>query len=501
MQHTEGNRTDSPLGTRRSGAYSLYFVIAATLGLLVARIPVIVHRFLDVDEFEHVHAAWCAFKGMVPYRDFFEHHTPWYYYLLGPFFRFFAVDSSFESARHFLIFGRVVSLALTVVSVVVIIQIGRLWANTKVGLVAGFFLASQPVIFQKTVEMRPDVFALPFFLGCLALLVRGLDRSASSPGRTRACLVGAGLCLGAAVMCTQKMLFVIPGMAVGLGIWALLAGPHSDGKAGVRVLWAAVCGLAIGIPAALTWAMFALGHGGYAFIANNFLLNSKWTHVSHEQLLKVLETSWPVLILCLLGATVSLYRFVRSGRREFGSVVLLATLFGLTVGILIVPGAHRQYYLMPLPIVCLFAAQGLLFLIELTRRSWVLVAATVALAILPTMALAEAYREPNDAQLAKLRYVLENTRPTDIVMDGIQGMGLFRPHAIYYYFLHAESLEMLTREQLDVYVGKLQRGEVRPRLIALDENLIALGIRFLHFVRTNYESRDGFLYFSKQDSH
>jgi hypothetical protein len=85
-------------------------------------------------------------------------------------------------------------------------------------------------------------------------------------------------------------------------------------------------------------------------------------------------------------------------------------------------------------------------------------------------------------------------------MDGIEGMGLFRPHAIYFYFLHAESLEMLTREQLDVYVDGLLTGKVRPRLIALDENLIALGVRFLHFVRTNYQSSDGFLYFLKQES-
>jgi len=44
-------------------------------------------------------------------------------------------------------------------------------------------------------------------------------------------------------------------------------------------------------------------------------------------------------------------------------------------------------------------------------------------------------------------------------------------------------------------------GKVRPKLIALDENLTALGIRFLHFVRTNYQSSDGFLYFLKQESH
>jgi hypothetical protein len=486
---------------RPGETYSLYAVAVATLAFLVARIPVLAHRFFDVDEFEHTHAAWCVFKGMVPYRDFFEHHTPWYYYILSPFFRWFDVGGSFESARHFLVFGRVLSTLLTLVATVIVVAIGRRWAKTSVGLVSALLLVSQPVVFQKTVEMRPDVPALPFFVGCLAFVVWALDGDPGSMAKTLRRLVGAGLCLGGAIMCTQKMLFVIPGLAAGLGLWSLFAGPRNKGGIVSRLGASALCGIAIGVPAALTWVAFSVGHGGYAFIANNFLLNSKWTHVSHEQLLKVLETSWPVLILCLLGASVALYRFFRSEHRRYGSVVLLTTLFGLIVGILVVPGAHRQYYLMLFPIVCLLAAQGLVFLIELTRRPWLLGVAILPLAVLPVAALAEAYGQPNDEQLAKLRYVQEHTKPDDVVMDGIEGMGLFRPHAIYFYFLHAESLEMLTREQLDVYVDELLSGKVRPRLIALDENLIALGIRFLHFVKTNYQSNDGFLYFLRQESH
>jgi 4-amino-4-deoxy-L-arabinose transferase-like glycosyltransferase len=487
----------------RGGSYALYCVAVATVAFLVARVPILARRFFDVDEFEHAHAAWSVFKGLVPYRDFFEHHTPWYYYFLAPFFRWFDVGGSFESARHFLVFGRVLSTLLTVVSAAIVIAMGRLWIKTSVGLVAALLFVSQPVVFQKTVEMRPDVLALPFFVGCLACVVWALDGQAAAMSKTVRRLGGAGLCLGGAIMCTQKMLFVIPGLATGLGLWSLWAGPRSRANGGIvsRLVASALCGIAIAVPAALTWAAFSVGHGGYAFIANNFLLNSKWTHVSHEQLLKVLETSWPVLILCLLGIAVELYRIFRVEHRRYGSVVLSTTLFGLIVGILVVPGAHRQYYLMIFPIVCVFAARGLVVLIELARRPWMLVLAILPLAILPVAALAEAYGQPNGEQLAKLRYVLEKTGPNDVVMDGIEGMGLFRPHAIYFYFLHAESLEMLTREQLDVYVDELINGKVHPRLIALDDNLISLGIRFLHFVRTNYQSSDGFFYFSKQESH
>jgi hypothetical protein len=244
-------------------------------------------------------------------------------------------------------------------------------------------------------------------------------------------------------------------------------------------------------------------HGGSQFITNNFLLNSKWKHVSHEQLLRLLEASWPALVLCLLGASASMVRFLRSEQDQYGGVLLLSTLTGLIVGILIVPGAHRQYYLILLPIIALFAAEGLFVLVDLVRegiRPWLLVLALMLLSILPALDLRDAFASRNDSQLARLHFVFESTKPTDLVMDGIEGTGVFRPHALYHYFLHAELLDMLSRQQVDAYMGALESGKIRPKLIALDENLIALGTRFLRFVKRNYVSSDGFFYFSKAGS-
>jgi hypothetical protein len=56
---------------------------------------------------------------------------------------------------------------------------------------------------------------------------------------------------------------------------------------------------------------------------------------------------------------------------------------------------------------------------------------------------------------------------------------------------------MLPRAQLDTYLDALERGQIRPRLIALDDHLALLGSRFLRFVKRNYVSRDGFFYFSR----
>ncbi len=493
-------RSLSPGDARRGTDYSVRFLLLATIAFFAARIFVIPHRTFDPDEFQHSHAAWCLFKGMVPYKDFFEHHTPWYYEFLRPFFHWFHVDASFESARHFLIFARCLSLVLTILAVLVVVQVGRLLEDRKVGLLAGLFLVGQPVFFEKTVEIRPDVLALPFFLGSFWFLLRGLAGGTDSAARRLRHFLAAGLCLGAAIMCTQKMLFVLPGLCTGLGLWALFAGRAEKTGLRSRILSTMVFGLGVVVPTALTWAAFAFRHAGTEFIRNNFLLNAHWKVRVNEQLLKLLASSWPILILALVGATVSSYCFFRTERRRYGGFLMLCTLFGLIAGILVVPVAHRQYYLMPLPIVCLFAAKGLSFLVDRAReraRAWLLVLATIPLSILPVLDLRQSFTMRNDRQLTRLRYVFENTKPTDLVMDGWEGTGVFRPHAFYYAFIHDELEGMLSRHRVDAFLDALESGKIRPRLIAMDDHLVALGSRFVRFVKRNYESSDGFFYISK----
>jgi len=56
---------------------------------------------------------------------------------------------------------------------------------------------------------------------------------------------------------------------------------------------------------------------------------------------------------------------------------------------------------------------------------------------------------------------------------------------------------MLPRPHLRAYLDALERGDIRPKLIAMDWNLAALGPRFQEFVTRNYFSNDGFFYFPK----
>jgi hypothetical protein len=53
---------------------------------------------------------------------------------------------------------------------------------------------------------------------------------------------------------------------------------------------------------------------------------------------------------------------------------------------------------------------------------------------------------------------------------------------------------MAREERVDAFLDALEGRKIWPRLIAMDEHLVALGSRF---VRQNDVSRDGLLYFSK----
>jgi len=476
----------------RSSHFALLFLIA---GFFVARIPLIPRRRFDPDEFEHAHDAWLMWKGMVPYKDFFEHHTPWYYYVLRPFYHWIPVDASFENAHRFLMAARGLSLVLTALATYLVYRIGRRWQDARTGLVAALFFVAQPVVLQKTIEMRPDMLALPFFLGGLLLLLPGLARGQDSAAPGLRPFIAAGLAVGAAIMCTQKMLFVLPGLFAGLGIW-MLRGGRAGAVRRISAILVFVAGLAV--PAALTWAGFAAQHAGHEFIFNNFVVNAHWKHFETHMWDEVYDTSKPLLFVALAGPLLSLYGILRMRERRDGDVLLMCVGWGVFAGLPVVPVAQRQYYLMLFPIVCLWAAQALLWGVERLPERFRTVMFGLALFGLlwkPVRGVNDEAHRRSDEQMAKLRTVFERTQPTDMVMDGWAGMGVFRPHAFHYFFLHEEVRAWLPQTPVDGLLADLESGSVRPKLIAMDENLRALGPRFVNFVETHYTSSDGFFYF------
>ena len=127
---------------------------------------------------------------------------------------------------------------------------------------------------------------------------------------------------------------------VGLGLWTL-AGKRRALLA--RTSAVLVLLLGVGLPAVVTWLAFARRGAGTQFIYDNFILNAHWQWHSGRHLLKVVTTSGPILLLCLVGARFALARRSRVEKLLSGDVVFLCTLAGLIAGLAVVPAAYEQY--------------------------------------------------------------------------------------------------------------------------------------------------------------
>ena len=101
-------------------AVPLHVLIAIlSLAGFIFRFPEIWNRQFDPDEFEHMHAAFSIASGMVPYRDFFEHHPPLFWLLLQPLFYFF------HDPIQQLIAVRVLMMVITIGTLAVTFSLGN----------------------------------------------------------------------------------------------------------------------------------------------------------------------------------------------------------------------------------------------------------------------------------------------------------------------------------------------------------------------------------------
>ncbi|MBO5037927.1 MAG: glycosyltransferase family 39 protein [Alphaproteobacteria bacterium] len=114
------------------------------------------------DEREHMHASFMVLSGLVPYRDFFEHHHPLFWYLLQPFIYFFGDNPSvWVYAR-----GVVVLLNGGIAYFIYKIcrQAGLSLNGALVAAVSWFaFFAVQ----KSGTELRPDLLMILFYLAGL----------------------------------------------------------------------------------------------------------------------------------------------------------------------------------------------------------------------------------------------------------------------------------------------------------------------------------------------
>ena len=329
-------------------------------------------RGIDPDELEHLHAGFCVWRGMLPYRDFFEHHSPALYYFIQPAFWMYGPD------LNVLWLGRAVMTLMSLATVVITWQLARPLQGELVAWTASLLLAWSNVFVLKGMELRPDV---PACL-CLTLMTYLTVRSIESI-RFRDWLV-IGLWGGLATVFTQKA--IVPVVALAISVvavrwlqrgrnWATSksATPSTTAESASSVAWIPFLG--VGLGGAVLWAVVAMLFARVGAVHDLFagtvlqlvrlpVHSDRW-----EQLRPAISAD---LTLWLAGL-LFLFLECRELARRHGEArlqVLAGTLAGSLISLAWVKAVYPQYLLLWLPLLAVAAAIGLERLRSNTHLMW-----------------------------------------------------------------------------------------------------------------------------------
>ncbi|MGK7885773.1 MAG: hypothetical protein AB4057_14245 [Crocosphaera sp.] len=400
---------------------------------------------------------------------------------------------------------------------------------------------------QKTLEVRPDVLSTALWLGSLLILLRQIQFKNPNSKFIKWHFLASGILLALACIMTQKILFVLPGLTITM-LWYCFD-KRSQGLlkercqnicyqlAGFSFIFILIC------------AYFAWHNALNEFFYFNFFLNANWKLRSFTPwfyLEKLIRQSPFLFTFSSLEVLIIISRLFKDRTFYRGDYLLVINYLGLLLGLFIIPAPLRQYYLMFIPLMGLLSAQFLVnyidslsdlkkkkkskydiylianlifiqliililrftkpyginddlrtLIISLVILSLILISlyyknlAIALLIIILNFPSAKMYtnefNNTNVEQLANISYILEKTSPNEKIMDGWTGVGVFRPHAYFYWMLHQEIRALLTKEEKEELLKNLKSGQIKPDLISLDYNLRQISPDITKFFQENYQ--------------
>jgi hypothetical protein len=468
---SESDCAEPSRANRRSPAVLIAVAVALTIAFYAWRFWLLHTVEFDRDEFEHLHAAWNLSRGLIPYQDFWEHHTPWLWFMLAPLYRFYPVDSDPDAALRFIFLARSMMAVFAALGLILTFVLARLWKRDRVAWIATAALSMFVAFMQKTLEVRPDVPAMVLWLGCLVSLVQGFGAAAS---RRQAFLFAlSGFLLGGATMFTQKQIVILPFFAAGM-LWYLFAAAGNYMRRFANCVWQLG---GFSVPILATLAFFA-AHGALgSFAYYNLILNLGWkSGLPFPGMIPWAFRQNPIMIsLGILGIVVELFRAFHGVAFSRDRFLLLVTI-GAIAGLAVLPEAWLQYYLTFLPLLAIYAAnildtvigQALRdtdFLKPVTGATLLLVLAALSI----RASLRMSHLATNSEQIHKLTWVLAHSKPNASVLDCWSGLGVFRPNAYFYSMLYSQLLDPNARAQL---VAELYSTRAAPKLVFPSADLL-----------------------------
>jgi hypothetical protein len=448
---------------------SKLLLLAMTLLIAVPfflRLPLLETRGFNPDELECIHWAWCVGKGMVPYRDYFDHHAPWFHYFLSSFFRFYDVERVPAEAVAFLTFARTLTWIFAGAVLAAAFFLGRALRDVRTGLAATLLLGNAAFFFSKSLEVRADVPAAALVVAAVHLALSGHRRVNEGAGGAAIRLFGSGLALGVGTMLTQKVLFVGPGFAAA-ALWLVLD-PRIASSRKRRLSLIALQTLGFLVPLGTTLGYFASQNAFWHFIEATLLVNARWPGLSAGPfLLELARVDGAFVVLGLAGLAYLTARAFRTQALSRMEPLVALPMLSLLLTLPVHTGTSYQHFLLVLPLFSLYAASCLVDVTARFKRApeAALLVAALLLSIAPLSRLRAAFDRGNWGTLQGIEYVLRNSSPRETTFDGFTGLGLFRPQAFYHHFQHPHAFALQSEEEHREMLEALVSGRALPKMI------------------------------------
>lgn len=135
-------------------AFAYLVVLAVFYSLLSAYLPT-----QNGDNIEHIHSSFLVASGLIPYRDFFQHHNPLLWYLFAPFTKLFAYDSTVSEVACLISFLFFLKSLVYVYRIISEFLADKLW-----GLLGAIMIAT-PGSKINALDLRPDNYMVFCLMG------------------------------------------------------------------------------------------------------------------------------------------------------------------------------------------------------------------------------------------------------------------------------------------------------------------------------------------------
>ena len=473
----------------------LYFGLPGSFLLsIIVRAALTLNREVDIDEFEHLHAGWMMSHHYLIYRDFWENHTPLFYYLLLPLFRLC------REGPGLVVAARIIMSLAALGILLLTYALSRIDHDKLTSFLAVLILSYMVLFVEKSIEVRPDQFVVILWLASLWICIR-----ANSASRLLWFLL-AGLLLGIAFLFSPKALLPFAAMSFTFLVQSYRQDSQRRLNGFLKLEGSYILGFLI--PVTVCAAFFY--HVGIlqAMISATVLENFRYPNIYRPTYLLHLRNIG-FFLLAFAGLIMQARQLGKgpTAKRADQVVLLIPTLFLLAVFIFVQTAPYPQSTLVFAPMLAIYGAQAFKqscdrFLVTFRRREpmkvdalrrrvgsvLAFVAVLAAAFVIPcwmVMIKDRPFSRTNSEQFQRMEYVLNHTQSTDAIFDG-KAAYVFRPQAYFYGSL------------FNAIIWRIQRGEIkqdipeslsrtRCRWVIYDERVAALPKPVQLFLSTNYE--------------